>query len=78
MVLFDDVVLSLVKRDFCSCKSFLGLTCFRPVYKLVIMWLQASHGALNGVAGAIYPATTREHHAYAYYKENKGDVFMIT
>ena len=69
MASFDGVVLPLVKQDFCLCRSFLGLTCSRPGYKLAIKWLQASHGALKGVVGAICPATTREHHTYAKVRD---------
>ena len=68
MASFDGVVLPLVKQDFCLCRSFLGLTCSRPGYKLAIRWLQASHGALKGVAGAICPATTREHHTCIFLR----------
>ena len=68
MASFDGVVLPLVKQDFCLCRSFLGLTCSQPGYKLVIRWLQASHEALKGVAGAICPATTREHHTCIFLR----------
>lgn len=72
MAPFDGVVLplaSILARILFICGSFLGPICFWQVYKLVIMWLQASHGALKGVAGTICPATTREHHTYVYFKE---------
>jgi hypothetical protein len=72
MAPFDGVVLPLVKQV--VMQIFFVANTFSPSLQIGhISWTFERSGG-----GSLRLCAAREHHAYAHFKENKGDVSMIT